>query len=163
MNLLIVWWSLTGGSEQLATAAHEGALEQVGPGEAAMLRADRAGPDELLAARAMLFVCPENLASMAGMMKDFFDRCYYPALGRIDGRPYASMVCAGSDGEGATRQIDRIATGWRLRRVAEPVIVRTHAQTPEEILAPKRIGEPDLAAARELGASLAAGASLGVW
>ena len=163
MNLLIVWWSLTGGSEQLATAAHEGALEQVEPGEAVMLRADRAGPDELLAARAVLFVCPENLASMAGMMKDFFDRCYYPALGRIDGRPYASIVCAGSDGEGATRQIDRIATGWRLRRVAEPVIVCTHAQTPEEILAPKRIGEPDLAAARELGASLAAGASMGVW
>ncbi|MBE0592212.1 MAG: flavodoxin family protein [Burkholderiaceae bacterium] len=163
MNLLIVWWSLTGGSEQLARAAFEGALEQVGRDEVVMLRADRAGPEELLAARAALFVCPENLATMAGMMKDFFDRCYYPALGRIDGRPYATIVCAGSDGEGATRQIDRIATGWRMRRVAERVIVCTHAQTPEEILAPKRIGEADLADARELGASLAAGASMGVW
>lgn len=163
MNLLIVWWSLTGGSEQLANAAFEGAVGQVERHEVQLRRADEAGPDELLAARAALFVCPENLASMAGMMKDFFDRCYYPVLGRIEGRPYATIICAGSDGEGATRQIDRIAQGWRLRRVADPIIVCTHAQTPEEILAPKHIGEADLERARELGASLAAGASMGVW
>lgn len=163
MNLLIVWWSLTGGSEQLANAAFEGAVGQVERHEVQLRRADEAGPDELLAARAVLFVCPENLASMAGMMKDFFDRCYYPVLGRIEGRPYATIICAGSDGEGATRQIDRIAQGWRLRRVADPIIVCTHAQTPEEILAPKHIGEADLERARELGASLAAGASMGVW
>jgi multimeric flavodoxin WrbA len=163
MNLLIVWWSLTGGSEQLATAAFEGAVEQVGREEVLMLRADRAGPRELLAARAALFACPENLATMAGMMKDFFDRSYYPVLGRIEGRPYATIVCAGSDGEGATRQIDRIALGWRMRRVADPIIVCTHAQTPEEILAPKHIEEPELARARELGASLAAGAAMGLW
>lgn len=163
MHLLIVWWSLTGGSEQLANAAFEGATGQVDRDEVLIRRADHAGPEELLAARAALFVCPENLATMAGMMKDFFDRCYYPVLGRIEGRPYATIVCAGSDGEGATRQIDRIALGWRMRRVADPIIVCTHAQTPEEILAPKQIEEPELARARELGASLAAGASMGLW
>ena len=76
---------------------------------------------------------------MAGRMKDFFDRCYYPALDRINGRPYATLVCAGSDGENAARQIARIATGWRLRPVADPLIVCTHAQTPEAILAAKII------------------------
>lgn len=162
-DLLIVWWSMTGGSEQLAAAAHEGATSQVDPTRAVIVRADQAGPQALLETRASLFVGPENLASMAGMLKDFFDRCYYPVLGRIDGRPYATIVCAGSDGEGATRQIDRIALGWRLRRVADPLIVCTHAQTPEAILAPKHIGADDLATARELGASLAAGASMGVW
>ncbi len=50
------------------------------------------------------------------MLKDFFDRCYYPALGPSNGRPYACLVCAGSDGSGAVRQIERIATGWRLKR-----------------------------------------------
>jgi hypothetical protein len=50
-----------------------------------------------------------------------------------------------------------------MRRVADPIIVCTHAQTPEEILAPKQIEEPELARARELGASLAAGASMGLW
>ena len=77
-------------------------------------------PDDLLSAAGYLFCCPENLASMTGAMKEFFDRCYYPVLGRIEGRPYAVMVAAGSDGAGAVRQIERIATGWRLKAVAPP-------------------------------------------
>ena len=81
----------------------------------------------------------ENLAALSGLMKDFFDRCYYPVLGRINGRPYGLMICAGSDGTNAARQAMRIATGWRLRAVAEPLIICTHAQTPEAILAPKVI------------------------
>lgn len=120
-------------------------------------------PDDLLNSDGYLFVCPENLASMTGVMKDFFDRCYYPVLGRIEGRPYASMICAGSDGEGAARQIARIATGWRLKPVAEPLIVCTHAQTPDAILALKAIAEADLARCRELGATLGAGLAMGVF
>lgn len=96
-------------------------------------------------------------------MKDFFDRTYYPVLGRIAGRPYATMICAGSDGEGAAKQIARIATGWRLKAIAEPVIVCTHAQTPEAILAPKVIAEADLARCRELGATMAAGLAMGIF
>jgi multimeric flavodoxin WrbA len=100
---------------------------------------------------------------MAGRMKDFFDRCYYPALDRINGRAYATLVCAGSDGENAARQIARIATGWRLRSVADPVIVCTHAQTPEAILAAKIITSADLDRCRELGAAMANGLALGIF
>jgi multimeric flavodoxin WrbA len=76
-----------------------------------------------------LFRTPENLAAMAGLMKDFFDRTYYLALDRISGRPYATLICAGSDGYGynAARQVERIATGWRLKAMADPLIVCTHA------------------------------------
>jgi hypothetical protein len=97
------------------------------------------------------------------MLKDFFDRCYYPALGRIEGRPYATLVCAGSDGTNAARQIERIATGWRLKAVAEPLIVCTHAQTPQAILAPKRLPDADLQRCAELGAALAGGLALGIF
>ena len=117
----------------------------------------------MLQADGYLFATPENLAAMSGQLKDFFDRCYYPALDRLNGRPYASLICAGSDGHNAARQIERIATGWRLRAVAEPLIVCTHAQTSEAILAPKHIGEDDLMACRALGESMAAGLSLGVF
>lgn len=157
-RLLIVWHSLTGGSEQMARAAGE--TDEV---EVVLQQASDASPDDLLAADGYLFVCPENLASMAGVMKDFFDRTYYPVLGRIEGRPYATMICAGSDGEGAARQIARIATGWRLKAIAEPLIVCTHAQTPEAILAPKIIPEADLARCRELGATMAAGLAMGIF
>lgn len=158
-RLLIVWHSLTGGSEQMARAAAN-AGDDV---DILLRRAAEAEPDDLLAANGYIFACPENLASMAGLMKDFFDRTYYPVLGRIEGRPYATMICAGSDGEGAARQIARIAKGWRLKPVAEPLIVCTHAQTPEAILAPKIIAETDLARCRELGAMLAAGLAMGIF
>lgn len=159
-GLLIVWHSRTGGSRQMAEAAMAAAQEE---GEAILLQATDAGPEHMLEAGGYLFVCPENLAAMTGEMKEFFDRSYYPLLGRIEGRPYAQMVCAGSDGENAVRQIARIATGWRLRQVQEPLIVCTHAQTPEAILAPKVIAEADLARCREIGGALGAGLSLGVF
>ena len=125
--------------------------------------AAEAGPDDLLRADGYIFCAPENLAAIAGVMKDFFDRCYYPVLGRIEARPYAQMVCAGSDGTNAVRQIARIAQGWRLREVQEPLIVCTHAQTPEEILAEKTIAEAELAKCRDLGQALAAGLSMGAF
>ena len=159
-RLLIVWHSATGGSEAMARAAASGAS---GASTVTCKRADDAGAADLLTADGYIFVCPENLASMAGVMKDFFDRAYYPALGRIEGRPYAVMICAGSDGEGAARQITRIATGWRLRAIAEPLIICTHAQTPESILAPKAITEADLTKCRDLGGAMAEGLVMGIF
>jgi multimeric flavodoxin WrbA len=166
-RLLVVGWSNTGGTDRLVEAAADGARDAVAdvPGgfDVFACRCDLVAPEALLRADALLFATPECLGSMAGPMKAFFDRCYYPALDRLVGRPYATLVCAGSDGHGAIRQVERIATGWRLRRVAEPVLVITGAQTPEAILAPKRIADADLARAAELGATLAAGTAHGLW
>ena len=160
-TLLIVYHSITGGSEQMAEAAARGAREH----EVAVrvVRARDASADDLIAAEGYIFVTPENLAAMSGVMKDFFDRTFYAVLDRIIGRPYATLVCAGSDGENAVRQVARICTGWRLKAVAEPVIVCTHAQTPEKILAPKTIGEKDLKRCEEIGGGIAAGLALGIY
>lgn len=146
----------------MARAAAKGAAAEAGT-ETRLMRAAEAGPEDVLGADGYIFATPENLAAVAGVTKDFFDRCYYPVLGRIEGRPYASLICAGSDGENAARQIVRIATGWRLRAVAPPLIICTQAQTPEAILAPKTIGALDLEHCAELGLSLAAGLALGVF
>jgi NAD(P)H-dependent FMN reductase len=120
-------------------------------------------PADVIGADGYIFASPENLAAMAGRMKDFFDRTYYPALDRVNGRPYATLICAGSDGENAVRQIARIATGWRLRPVTAPLIICTHAQTPEAILAQKIIGPADLTACRDIGAALANGMAAGIF
>ena len=146
----------------MAEAAAEGAATEPAIDIQVLTAAD-AGPDDLIAADGYLFATPENLAAMAGVMKDFFDRSYYAALDRLNGRPYACMICAGSDGENAARQIARIATGWRLRAVAPPLIVCTRAQTAEAIMAPKTIGSDDLGRCRELGAALAVGLAAGVF
>ena len=161
-RLLVVWHSLTGGTRQMARAAAEGAAAEAGVAVSLKMAAE-AGPQDVLDADGYLFATPENLAAMAGMMKDFFDRAYYPALGRVEGRPYAALICAGSDGENAARQIARIATGWRLREIAPPTIVCTHAQTPEAILALKTIEEADLGRCREVGQALAAGLAMGIF
>lgn len=161
-TLLIVYHSLTGGTLQMAQAAAAGARGEEGV-QVRLLEARQAGPEDLLAAEGYVFATPENLAAVSGLMKDFFDRSYYGALDRINGRPYAVLICAGSDGSNAARQIARIATGWRLQPVAEPLIVCTHAQTPEAILAPKQIGPAELERCRELGQAFAAGLALGVF
>ena len=103
------------------------------------------------------------LAALSGRMKYFFDRTYYAVLDRIQGRPYAVLVCAGSDGQNALRQIERIAAGWRLRAVAEPIIVCTHAQTPEAIAAPKTLSPEELRRCEDLGAAIAAGLAMGIF
>src|SRR5262245_22107862 len=161
-KLLIVFHSMTGGTYQMAQAAAKGAASEPDV-TVNLIHAGAAGADELLQADGYIFATPENLAMMSGAMKDFFDRSYYPALDRIVGRPYGTLICAGTAGENAARQIQRIATGWRLKPAAEPVIVCTYAQTPEEILAKKHIGAFDLQRCEEIGATLAAGLSLGIY
>jgi multimeric flavodoxin WrbA len=162
MTLLIVFHSRTGGTRQLAEAAQRGAGSEPYV-TVHLLSAAVAQAEDVLAADGYIFATPENLAALAGQMKEFFDRTYYPVLDRINGRPYAMLICAGSDGENAARQIKRIATGWRLRAIADPLIVCTRAQTPEAILAPKLIGVADLDRCAELGAAMAAGMASGIF
>jgi len=87
-RLLIVWHSMTGGAAQMASAAavgaRAGANDETDSAQASVLvqlqPARHTTADDVLAADGYLFVAPENLASMAGAMKDFFDRIYYAAL-----------------------------------------------------------------------------------
>ncbi len=159
-QLLIIYHSRTGGSRQMAKAAAQAARNET---DTVLKQAEDATPEDLLAADGYLFCAPENLAALSGQMKEFFDRCYYPVLGRIEGRPYAQMICAGSDGQNAARQLARIATGWRLKEVQPPLILCTHAQTPEDILAEKAIAEEQLEPCRELGQAMGAGLAMGVF
>lgn len=156
--LLIVWHSRTGASKAMAEAAYGGAREN-----AMLVQAEQVQADDLLAAGGYLFICPENLASMSGAMKEMFDRCYYSVLGRIEGRPYATIIAAGSDGQGAQAQLDRIVKGWRLRRIADPIIENFAAQTPEEILAPKVVEYDRMERCRELGKAMAEGLAIGIY
>ena len=161
-NLLIVYHSMTGGTRQMADAAARGAAQETGV-RTSLLRAPEAQAQHLLDADGFIFATPENLASMSGLMKDFFDRTYYAALELLNGRPYAALVCAGSDGQGAVRQLERIALGWRLKPVCEPVLVITHAQAPADILRDKVISPVDLQRCEDVGATLAAGLAMGLF
>ena len=85
-QLLIVWHSRTGAARQMAEAAARGAaaaatqLEQPDELEVILRPARDAVVDEVLASDGFLFCAPENLASLSGEMKEFFDRSYYGCL-----------------------------------------------------------------------------------
>ena len=161
-QLLIIFHSITGGSEQLAQAVAQGARTE--PEIEVILRqAQLVQPEQLLTASGYIFIAPEMLGSLSGMMKDFFDRTYYQVLDELNGRPYAALICAGSDGQGALRQLEKIATGWRLKKVAEAKVVLTNAQTKQQILQTKIIDQDSLKASAELGAFFASALALAVF
>ena len=161
-TLLIVYHSMTGGTLQMAHAAAAGARSEPGM-SVSLLRAEQAQAEDVLSADGYIFATPENLGAMSGMMKDFFDRTYYAAFEKINGRAYLALVCAGSDGLNAARQIERIASGWRLKPVAGAYIVCTHAQTPQQILAAKNVDAASLGRCEELGKTIAAGIAMGIF
>lgn len=109
-----------------------------------------AGVEDLLWAHGLLIGTPEHFGYMAGAIKDFFDRTFYPVQSRVDGLPYAVFVSAGNDGTGAVSSIERIALGYRWKQCAEPLIVKGD------------LTEADLQRCSELGQTLAAGLALGV-
>jgi len=156
--LAVIWHSRTGAAHAMARVIAKGASSS-----ARLIAAEQATADDLLAASGYVFVCPENLGAMSGLMKDMFDRLYYPLLGRLEGRPYATAIAAGSGGQGAQAQIDRIVTGWRLRRIAEPLIVDLGAQTPDAILAPKTLPVAAAKTCHDLGTAIGGGLRLGIF
>ena len=128
-----------------------------------LLQAQHVQPEHLLSASGYIFIAPEMLGSLSGIMKDFFDRTFYRVLGELSGRPYAALICAGSDGQGALRQLEKIATGWRLKKVAESKVVLTRAQTKEQILQSKTLDQDALNTSEELGVFFASALALAVF
>jgi len=149
-RLLILYHSQGGRTGDMAEAVLRGARRATET-ETVMKRAGEATLADLLDCHGLIVGTPENFGYMAGMVKDFFDRTYYPAEGKTVGLPYALFVSAGNDGTGAVTQIDRIATGYGWKRAAEPLIAR------------QEVTDADLAACEELGEAMASGVALGIF
>lgn len=151
-HLLVVHHSATGGTRQLAEAVLAGARDPEVTGVQILnLPAFAASVDDVLAADGILLGTPENFGYMSGALKDFFDRIYHPCLERTAGLPCGLFIRAGNDGRGAEQAVTRIVTGLRWRQVAPTVIARGPLE------------EAALAAARELGQTLAMGLAAGIF
>lgn len=91
-----------------------------------LLYTAQAGLNGVLTADDYLFATSEDLIAISGQLRDPFDHCYYPVLNHINSHPYVCPICTDSDGQNAVHQIKRITTGWRLRPMAESIIVCAH-------------------------------------
>lgn len=164
-RLLIVWHSRTGAARAMADAMDDGARHTARECEAHLDIVNREAlattRQDVLDAQGYLFCAPENLGALSGEMKAFFDRHYYDALDQVAGRPYALAISAGTDGRGAVAQATRICTGWRLTPMAQPLVKRFGADTPETIWAAKILDADTVQQCRTLGGLLAATLLLG--
>jgi len=152
MHLLLIYGGHGGGrTAAMVSAVVEGIEKAAEAIDCRVKSALEAGIDDLLWAQGLLIGTPEHFGYMSGAVKDFMDRTFYPAEGRVEALPYALFVSAGNDGSGAVNAIERIALGYKWKRVAEPLIVRGDLK-PE-----------DLERCRELGQTFAAGLAYGVF
>ncbi len=149
-KILILYHSQTGNTEKMAHAVADGAkiIENT---EVVLKRAQDATLDDLLGSNGLAIGTPENFGYMSGIVKDFFDRTFYPAQDQVFRKPYVVFISAGNDGTGALRAIERIAQGYKFKMVYEPVISRG------------KLTEDDLAKCREVGSVLAAGCQAGIY
>lgn len=149
-RLLIVYHSQSGNTEQLAKAAFLGA-QRAEDCEIRLKRAFDSGLDDLLWCSGLLLCSPENFGYMAGAMKDFFDRTYYPAEPYELNRPYGLLVSAGNDGSGAVREMDRILKGYPMKKALP------------DLIAQGEISKAHLEQAEENGEAFAAGLGMGIF
>jgi multimeric flavodoxin WrbA len=149
-RILVVYHSQTGHTEKMARAVAEGA-KTIEHTEVILKKAAEATLEDLLSCSGLAIGTPENFGYMSGMIKDFFDRTYLGAQEKVFRKPYVVFVSAGNDGSGALREIERIALGYKFRRVFAPVIAR--GEITAEILEQ----------CRELGGTLAGGCELGIY
>ena len=151
-RLLIVAHAPSPNTRRLLDAVVEGArsveIENV---EVVALSPFDAGPEDVLAAGAIILGTTENLGYMSGALKDFFDRSYYPCLEKTQGLPYCLYVRAGQDGTGTRRGVEAIVTGLRWWAAQEALICRGEWQ------------EAFVDQCRELGAAMAAGLDVGIF
>lgn len=149
-SILIVYHSQGGTMQGMAEYFARGAGKE--PNITVTLK--KAGDVEvqdLLRCHAVAIGSPEYFGTMAGMIKDFFDRTYEAAKDRTIGLPYVLIVCAGNDGRGALTQIERITAAYKWKKVQEHLRI---------------VGQPttlDFAAVEELGQTLAAGVDFGIF
>ena len=66
----------------------------------------------------------ENFGDMAGLVKDFLERIYYPCLELKQGLPVGLYIRAGEDGRGTQVSITKIITGLRWKLIANPLVLR---------------------------------------
>jgi len=136
----------------MAQAVRSGAQHpDISDVETRYLRAQQAGPEDLLWANGLLLGTPENFGYLSGAVKDFLDRTFYEVEGKLNPLPYAMFVSAGNDGSGAVRAMERIANGYPFVRVHEPLICKGE------------VNADALSRCEELGMTLAAGIEMGIF
>ena len=119
-RVLVVFHSLSGNTEKMAKAFAEGAKSF--PGTEVVLRnATDATLEDLLRCSAVAFGSADYFSYIAGTIKDFFDRTFYPSQGKVTGKPYAAFATGGGGGETVLAVLDRLCGSFKLKKAVSGV------------------------------------------
>jgi multimeric flavodoxin WrbA len=149
-GILIVYHSQGGNTQRMAEAVAEGARTIEGA-VVTVKRAGEATAEDLIAADGIALGTPEYFGTFSGMVKDFFDRTFYAVQDKVFRKPYVLFVSAGNDGSGAVNAVERIALGYKFKKVYDPVVAKG------------KITDEVIEKCRELGAVLAGVCDLGIY
>lgn len=151
-KLLIIAHAPSDNTQQMFDAVVNGACDsEIDNVEVLTLTPLETQADDIISADAIILGTTENFGYMAGLVKDVFDRCYYPCLDKTEGLAFAFYVRAGLDGTGTRRAIESITKGLSWKLVQEPLICKGDFQ------------EEFIEQCRELGMSMAAGLEAGIY
>jgi len=149
-HLLIIYHSQSGNTERMSQSVLKGA-EEIEDVDIRFKKAFDANLDDLLWSNGILIGTPENFGYMSGAVKDFFDRTYYPAQEKFTNKPYGIFISCENDGSGAVYNIQRIAKGYPFKQIMEPIICKGE------------VTDQALDKCKEMGMTMAAGLSVGIF
>lgn len=146
-KVLVVYHSLGGQTRKMAEAVAKGASRV--PGTSAVVKTGiEATLDDLLSCDGIALGSPDYFGYMAGGLKDFLDRTYYPSQGKVADKPAVTFASAGGPPDVVLGILGK-ALGWfKLRKVAESV-GSSGGVTAETLTACEELGAKLASAAAE--------------
>jgi multimeric flavodoxin WrbA len=142
-KILVVYHTLSGNTEKMANAVAEGAKSISGT-EVTVKKALEATLEDFVECDGVALGSADYFSYIAGGLKDFFDRTFYPSRGKVDGKPYVAFTTGGGGGDTVMAVLERIAgNAFKLKKLADGVS------------AGGRISDSDLNACKEIGKTLA--------
>jgi flavorubredoxin len=121
-SVLVVFHSQSGNTKAAAEAVAQGAKAVKGT-TVTLKEALKATKDDLLACGALAVGTPDYFSYMAGGLKDFFDRTYYPTQGSVTDKPCGIFVTHGGGGK-AVDSVKSICRAFKFKVLGEPVTVK---------------------------------------
>lgn len=150
--LLVVSHSRSGGTAQLRDAAVAGIAEGGPDLDVRSVAPLDCGPDDVLAAAGLVLLTPTNFGWMAGLVKDWFERIFYPCVDHTAGLPFALAVKGNVDVDGGVASVEKVAIAGLKWKLVAPILTVVGD-----------VERQHLDAAWELGATMAAGLTEGLW
>ncbi len=113
-NILIIYHSQSGNTENMAKAVAEGAKEA--GANVTLKKAAEADTQDLMNCDLLAIGTPNYFSYMAGMVKDFFDRVWAEVRGKLDKKQYFVFGSYGGGGQPGIESVEKICTGLGMKK-----------------------------------------------